>query len=197
MEQIYQYISENIIEVIALILSIVYIFLSINQRLSTWIFGFLCALLYIIVFFQTKFYAGMALQFYYAAISVYGWFSWKNGNSSSDEGLPVTKTSGKLMTRILAVSVFLFLVIYFLLKNYTDSPIPLPDAFTSSFSLVATWMLTRKKLEHWIFWIFIDVASVAMFLYRGMYPTVILFVIYTLMAVAGYFRWKKSLNIAY
>jgi nicotinamide mononucleotide transporter len=96
--------------------------------------------------------------------------------------------------RILAVSVFLFLVIYFILKKYTDSPIPLPDAYTTSFSLVATWMLTRKKLEHWIFWIFIDVASVAMFLYRGMYPTVILFVIYTVMAVTGYFRWNNSMK---
>jgi nicotinamide mononucleotide transporter len=194
MEQIYLYISGNIIEVIALILSIVYIYLSINQRLSTWFFGFLCSILYIIVFFQTKFYAGMALQIYYAAISVYGWFSWRNGNSSSDVGLLVTKTSAKLLMRILAVSVFLFLVIYFILKKYTDSPIPLPDAYTTSFSLVATWMLTRKKLEHWIFWIFIDVASVAMFLYRGMYPTVILFVIYTVMAVTGYFRWNNSMK---
>ncbi len=194
MEKLLQYISENYIEVIALIFSVIYIILSINQRLSTWIFGFVCSLLYIVVFFQTRFYAGMSLQAYYAVISVYGWFSWKNGKSTSDSGLEVTRTTGKLMRTILAVSFALFLVIYLLLKNFTDSPIPLPDAFTTSFSLVATWMLARKKLEHWIFWIFIDVASVAMFLYREMYPTVILFVIYTVMAVAGYFRWKKSMN---
>lgn len=194
MEQFLQYIFENYIEVIALIFSVVYIILSINQRLSTWVFGFLCSLLYIVVFYQSRFYAGMVLQVYYAAISVYGWFSWKNGKSASNAGLEVTKTTGKMMRMILAVSFGLFLLIYLLLKKYTDSPIPLPDAFTSSFSLAATWMLARKKLEHWIFWIFIDVASVAMFLYREMYATVILFVIYTVMAVTGYFRWKKSMK---
>lgn len=193
MEYIIQYFSENYIEVIALIFSIVYIFLSINQRLSTWIFGFLCSLLYVVVFFQTRFYAGMGLQVYYAVISIYGWFSWKHGKSASDAGLEVTRTTGKMLRVIFAVSFALFLVIYILLKKHTDSPIPLPDAFTTSFSLAATWMLARKKLEHWILWIFIDVASVAMFLYREMYPTVILFVIYTIMAVAGYFRWKKSM----
>lgn len=193
MEYIIQYFSENYIEVIALIFSIVYIFLSINQRLSTWIFGFLCSLLYVVVFFQTRFYAGMGLQVYYAVISIYGWFSWKHGKSVSDAGLEVTRTTGKMLRVIFAVSFALFLVIYILLKKHTDSPIPLPDAFTTSFSLAATWMLARKKLEHWIFWIFIDVASVAMFLYREMYPTVILFVIYTIMAVAGYYRWKKSM----
>ncbi len=194
MEQILLYISENSVEVLALLLSMAYIYLSINQRLSTWIFGFFCSVLYIVVFFQSKFYAGMGLQVYYAVVSVYGWFSWKNGNAANHAGLDVTRTSTALLMKILAVSVLLFLFIYLLLKNYTDSPIPVPDAFTTSLSVVATWMLARKKLEHWIFWIIIDVASVAMFLYREMYPTVVLFVIYTIMAVAGYFRWKKSIK---
>jgi nicotinamide mononucleotide transporter len=78
------------------------------------------------------------------------------------------------------------------LGRYTDSPIPFGDAFTTSLSIIATWMLARKKIEQWLIWIFIDLVSVGLYLYRGLYPTVFLFLVYTIMAGIGYLEWHKE-----
>jgi len=89
----------------------------------------------------------------------------------------------------------LFFLIWFLLKNYTDSPVPMADALATALSIVATWMLARKILEHWLVWIFVDAFSVGLFWYKDLLPTVILFVVYTIMAYIGYREWKRELNV--
>jgi nicotinamide mononucleotide transporter len=81
---------------------------------------------------------------------------------------------------------------YYLLGRYTDSPIPFGDALTTSLSVFATWMLARKKIEHWLIWIFIDIVSAGLYLYRGLYPTVLLFMVYTAMAGIGFYEWRKE-----
>jgi nicotinamide mononucleotide transporter len=92
------------------------------------------------------------------------------------------------------VSLLLFALIWFILKNYTDSNVPVADSLATSLSIVATWMLARKILEHWLVWIFVDLFSIGLFWYKELYPTVVLFVVYTIMAVVGYFEWKKDFD---
>jgi nicotinamide mononucleotide transporter len=101
----------------------------------------------------------------------------------------------KLWVRIILIFILLFAVISNVLKKFTDSPIPYWDAFTSSLSIVATWMLARKKFEHWFLWIVIDTISIGLYLYRELYPTTLLFIAYAVMAVVGYFEWRKDLKI--
>lgn len=91
------------------------------------------------------------------------------------------------------VSVFLWILIYFVLVYFTDSPVPFGDSFTTAFSIVATFMLARKIIEHWLIWIVVDIVSLILYLYKGLYPTSLLFVIYTLAAVWGYIEWRKEL----
>jgi nicotinamide mononucleotide transporter len=86
------------------------------------------------------------------------------------------------------------LLIWYILKEFTDSPVPMADALATALSIVATWMLARKILEHWLLWIFVDAFSVGLFLYKQLYPTVVLFVIYTVMACIGYIEWKRDLK---
>jgi nicotinamide mononucleotide transporter len=89
----------------------------------------------------------------------------------------------------------LFALLWFILKNFTDSPVPVADALATALSIVATWMLARKILEHWLVWIFVDAFSVGLFLYKDLLPTVILFVVYTVMAFAGYTEWKRKMEM--
>ena len=96
---------------------------------------------------------------------------------------------------LLLVSIVIFILIAFILKRYTDSDIILLDSFTTSLSIVATWMLARKIMEHWIIWIVVDSVSAALYIYKGLYPTVILFAIYTVLAILGYIEWKKQWRI--
>lgn len=187
-----QYIQQHYIEIIGSILSLIYLYLSIKQKISLWIFGFLCSALYIVVFFQSKFYADMSLQFYYLAVSVFGWISWRSGKQQSGKELPVKKIKKLQALVLLLITTFVFLLYYFVLTHYTDSPLPLGDSFTTALSITATWMLARKLIEHWILWVIVDGLSAGLYLYKGLYPTAILFVIYTVMAIVGWYQWKKD-----
>jgi nicotinamide mononucleotide transporter len=95
---------------------------------------------------------------------------------------------------LLGIMLVLFFLIGYVLDHYTDSPLPYWDALTTAGSIVATWMLTRKILEHWIVWVFVDLVSMGLYLYRGLYPTAFLFLVYTIMAVVGYLEWRRSKN---
>lgn len=194
MEVVIAYLQANWIELAGSVLSIIYLYLSIKQRVSLWIFGFLCSLLYAIVFFQSKFYADMSLQFYYLGVSVLGWISWKAGKPENRKELPVKRTTPLSGAIILVIALVLYFLYYFILSEYTDSPLPKADAFTTALSIVATWMLARKMIEHWWLWIIVDSVSAGLYFYRALYPTAILFVIYTIMAIIGYLQWKKSLS---
>ena len=194
MEVVIAYLQANWIELAGSVLSIIYLYLSIKQRVSLWIFGFLCSLLYVVVFFQSKFYADMSLQFYYLGVSVFGWISWKAGKPENRKELPVKRTTPLSGAIILVIALVLYFLYYFILSEYTDSPLPKADAFTTALSIVATWMLARKMIEHWWLWIIVDSVSAGLYFYRALYPTAILFVIYTIMAIIGYLQWKKSLS---
>ena len=193
MEVVFTYLQANWIELLGSALSIIYLYLSIKQKVSLWIFGFLCSLLYVVVFFQSKFYADMSLQFYYLGVSVFGWISWKAGKPENRKELPVKRTTPLSGAIILVIALVLYFLYYFILSEYTDSPLPKADAFTTALSIVATWMLARKMIEHWWLWIIVDSVSAGLYFYKALYPTAILFVIYTIMAIIGYRQWKKSL----
>ena len=195
MEVVIAYLQANWIELAGSVLSIIYLYLSIKQRVSLWIFGFLCSLLYVVVFFQSKFYADMSLQFYYLGVSVFGWISWKAGKPENRKELPVKRTTPLSGAIILVIALVLYFLYYFILSEYTDSPLPKADAFTTALSIVATWMLARKMIEHWWLWIIVDSVSAGLYFYKALYPTAILFVIYTIMAIIGYQQWKKSLQM--
>ena len=196
MNFVINWISENYIELLGAVLGLFYIFFSIRQSILTWPVGLLTSVLYVWVFFVSKLYADMGLQLYYVAISIYGWYEWLKGNpDSKEEQLKVSRLNLSLGFVLLLVGTALFASIWFILKNYTDSPVPVADAFATSLSIVATWMLARKILEHWLVWIFVDAFSIGLFLYKGLIPTVILFVVYTVMAFAGYLEWKKNLVV--
>lgn len=194
MEVVFTYLQANWIELLGSVLSIIYLYLSIKQKASLWIFGFLCSALYVVVFFQSKFYADMSLQFYYLGVSVFGWISWKAGKPENRKELPVKRTTPLSGVIILLIALILYFVYYFILAGYTDSPLPKADSFTTALSIVATWMLARKMIEHWWLWIIVDSVSAGLYFYRALYPTAILFVIYTIMAIIGYLQWKKSLS---
>ena len=191
---LFEWAIRNWVEIVGTVLGIAYIFLSIKQNILTWLLGLLTSALYIYVFFVSKFYADMALQVYYVWISIYGWYWWAKGKESKQgrENLPVVHLKKQLLVKLLIIAMVLWIGIYFILNSYTDSPVPVGDAFTTALSIVATWMLARKIIEHWIIWVVVDFVSLLLYLYKGLYPTSVMFVVYTGAAIWGYFEWKKD-----
>jgi nicotinamide mononucleotide transporter len=195
LQNILSWIAENYIEILGSVFGLLYILFSIKQNIWCWPIGFITSALYIYVFFVTKFYADMGLQVYYLIVSVYGWYHWMFGaKSKKQDDLKISKTGIKLGIILFSANAVLFALIAFILVNYTDSQIPYWDAFTTSASFVATWMLAQKKIEHWIIWIIVDAVSLGLYIYKGLYPTVVLFTVYTILAILGYIEWKKDLK---
>lgn len=108
--------------------------------------------------------------------------------------LHVTRLIWKTGIILTAVFSVLFVVIWIILDHLTDSPVPAWDSFITSLSIIATWMLARKIYEHWYLWIVVNIAAAILFFTRGLYPTVILYVVYCAMSFVGLIEWRKSLN---
>jgi nicotinamide mononucleotide transporter len=187
------YIKENWIELVGAVLSFIYLFYSIRQKIGLWIFGFLSSALYVVVFFQSKLYADMTLQFYYLGISVYGWVNWKREKKEEDAEVDIVLLKQSFVLPLFIVLLLIFGGYYWVLLRFTDSPFPIGDSFITALSIVGTWMLAKKMLENWLVWILANGLSIGLFLYKGLYPTVLLFGVYTVMSVVGYLEWKKKI----
>lgn len=192
---LFEWFRINYTELLGAILGILYVFLSIRQNIYTWPTGILTSLLYIFVFFRSGIYAAMSLQVYYVIISIYGWYYWLKGkNNKIESKVPVKHVNKQLWFKIGLIFLIIYTIIFFILSKYSDSNVPVLDSITTSLSIIATWMLARKYLENWIIWIIADILSAGLYFLKNLWPTIILFVVYTVMAFAGYFEWKKDLN---
>lgn len=197
-----QWLKENpglIIEGLGVITAVIYLFFSIRQKIWLWPFGILTSAFYIYVFFKGRLYADMGLQVYYLIISFYGWYFWIFGAKGQDK-LKVAVLDPKLTRNLL----FLTFVIYWLLVlalkilpswlEILPSDLLYWDAFTTAASIIATWMLARKIIEQWLVWIVVDLVSMGLYIYKGLYLTSGLFFVYTVLAFVGYREWKKELK---
>lgn len=195
MRELFNWLVFNWVELSGTLLGLAYLWFAVRQNIFAWVTGLLTSALYIYVFFVSKFYADMGLQVYYVIISIYGWWNWKHGNIDEKNGdLQVSKTGKNLWFKLAVVNLMAYAVISFVLINYTDSPLPYWDAFTTSISIVATWMLAKKKIEHWLIWVVADAVSMGLYIYKGLYLTTILFFVYTIMAIWGYYKWSLDLK---
>ncbi|MCA1756874.1 MAG: nicotinamide riboside transporter PnuC [Bacteroidales bacterium] len=189
------WITSHIIEITGAVTGIIYVLLEIKQKIWLWPLGIVTSSFYVVVFFQSGFYADMGLQFYYLFISVYGWYWWLKGRSSSDSGsLKVTNIKKRGLFFSLLLFLVLFALIWVILASFTDSQLPGWDSFTTALAIVATWMLARKYIEHWYLWMVANTVSIGLYIFKELYPTVILFAVYTVMSFVGYMAWKRSMQ---
>ncbi len=180
------------IEAFGMITGFLYIYLEIKENIWLWPVGIISGLFYIVVFFSSGFYADMSMQVYYVIVSVYGWILWAKKNGQIEQlPLKISHTPKKIYFYLIFVSITLWIIIYFILKILPGAAIPFWDAFTTAFSITATWMLAKKYIEQWILWIFIDFISAILYVYKGLYFTSILFIVFTIFAYVGYRQWKK------
>ncbi len=191
------WLTDNFIEIFGAVTGIIYVILEIRQNIWLWPVGIFTSAAYIWIFFTKKFYADMSLQGYYLTISVMGWYWWLKGSRRAARGARLLRVSHvTFRTAIYLAGTFaaLFIALFFVLGRFTDSPVPGWDSFITSLSIIATWMLARKIYEHWYLWLVVNFTSSLIFFIKGLYPTVILYIVYWAMSFAGLIEWKKSLK---
>nr|WP_321410016.1 nicotinamide riboside transporter PnuC [uncultured Carboxylicivirga sp.] len=186
--------------------SLIYLYYSIREKIWLWPWGIVASALSIWVFFTSRLYADMSLQFYYLIVSFYGWWFWSYSSTAANKDeVPISKVSQKQIVNLTIIGIGVYLIILLaLLKvpvmlDIAGSEMPYLDAATTAASFMATWMLARKIIEHWLIWIVVDFVSMVMYFYKAqvynnsadLYFYSFLFLIYTAGAYWGFKQWQK------
>lgn len=180
------------LELFGAILGALSVYLSVRQNIWSWPTAIINVTVYAVVFYHAKLYADAGLQVIYAVLSIYGWYEWLHGGEHRT-ALRVTRTSPRLGALLTGIAIVGSAALGTLLSRTTDAALPFMDSFLSSTSLVAQWMMTRKKLENWLVWIGVDVLYVGVFIYRHLYITAALYAVFLALAVRGYVDWRRSM----
>ena len=178
------------IEWFAVATSLMYVFLAGKQQISCWIFAFVSSISYVIISYTTLLYVDALLNSMYALLAISGWINWKTKTDQQ----PIKQLSWKFHGLIVLGSVILGGFSGYVLDNYTNQVFPYLDAVLFFLSISATWMITKKILENWIYFIVIDVAMVGIYFNRMLYLSSLLFLLYSLFAVFGYVKWRKEIT---
>jgi nicotinamide mononucleotide transporter len=193
-DSVVHWLLAHYIEVIATLAGFLYIYYTIRENTLLWLYGNISSALFAWVFFQSHIYAYSVLYVFYVVIGFYGWYNWWKHSHAAEEPLLIRKSSKQVLIACIVVSLGFTLPVYLVLQRLHESDVALLDALLTSAGMVATWMLTQKLIEQWIFWIVIDILSLGLVFFKGLYPSSLLFAAYTLLAVKGYFEWKKQLK---
>lgn len=189
--------SMSMLEVTAVLFALAYVLLAVKENVLCWLFAFLSTAIYTVLFWNVSLLMESALNVYYMAMAVYGWQQWTRGGSNGDDqphALGVQTMSPKQHLLVMAIIMVFSLVSGYLLTEHTAAARPYVDSFTTWASVVTTYLVARKFLQNWLYWIVIDAVSILLYVDRGLHLTALLFVAYVVIAVAGYFKWREHLN---
>ena len=189
-----EWINNNWIEIIGAILAFIYLILEIKRKWFFWIVGIVSSAFYVYIFFYSGLYAEMGLNFYYILMSAYGLYCWKFSSNRGDENLGFHRIDTKTTLTLLLSFIILFTPIIIVLHQFTDSKVPIPDALIAVLSIIATWMAAKKIVECWYIWIFVNFFATGLYIHQKLYPTAILFTIYSILSFIGLMEWQKSIK---
>ena len=184
------------LDIITTVLGLAYILFEYRASVWMWVVGFAMQSLGIVLYFQKGLYADCAMEFYYLAMTAYGFWKWLKveGGGWKVEGLPITLFPRRLIVPWLLITFGLWMLIYWILITFTDSTVPLADSFTTALSLLGIWALAHKYLEQWFIWIAVDVVTCGLYAYKELPFKSSLYELYVIIAVFGYLRWRKMIT---
>jgi len=186
-----QLLQSSLLELIAVLFAIAYLALAVQENSLCWYAAGISTLIFLFIFWDVKLYMESGLQIYYLAMAVFGWYQWR-GAQGAATSLPISRWSAMQHMNALALISALTFASGLLLNSGTDANFPYLDSFTTWASVVATFMVARKILENWIYWLVIDFASIYLYIDRELYFTSLLFAIYIVIIFFGWFAWNKS-----
>jgi nicotinamide mononucleotide transporter len=188
------------IESLAMVLALAYLLLAARESMWCWWCALASSLLYVSVFLKANLYTETALNVFYAVMAVVGWWQWRQGtghksvnNDTSDNSIRAIISFGpRHHAACLALTLVLALANGYVMQRYTTAAWPFVDAFISWGSVITTFLVVRKVLENWMYWIVLDGIAIVVYLDRGLYLTALLFAAYVVIAVFGYLRWLRE-----
>lgn len=184
----------NWVEVLGFVTGIACVYLNAKENIWGWPIAMISVIAYAMVFYQAKLYADMWLQFFFLAQAFYGLYSWLMPADNNNIALAISTMSFALNTLCVGLVGILAFVIYYILAEHTDSDVPMLDSITTAISIVAQFLLARKKIENWLYWLVANVIYIALYFSKELYLTAFLYLILNILALMGYMEWRNKLR---
>ncbi len=179
------------LEIVAFVLAVAMVVCNIRVNPTGWPLAIVSSLLYFALFWNSKLYGDASLQVFFAVVAGWGWWQWLRGTQADGSALKVRALGMQGRWLTLGVLAVAWPGIGLFLKTYTDTDVPWWDAFPTAASLVGQWLLGRKYVENWPTWIVVNGVSVALFAYKGLWLTVVLYLIFIAMSFIGWRAWQR------
>ena len=204
MNEIYDFFLETysnsptfiiVLEFLAFIFGIISVIYAKKENILVYPTGIICTVITIYLLYRAQYFGDMMMNVYYSAMSIYGWWNWSRVKDSYYIVL-ISKTNKKeyliasfffLLTIVITFSVYKMNLDSLEIPNYID-------IFTSGIFFTAMWLMANKKIESWIFWIIGDIITIPLYGYRGLGILSLQYLIFLILAIQGYYEWKKTLN---
>lgn len=187
---IQQLLATTWLEAIAVFFGLLSVWFSKQENIWVYPTGIISVLIYVYITFVYKLYADMGVNSYYFIMSVYGWYHWTNTSSNIDQ-IPISRNNKKESLVSFAIMIVGFGLIRFSLQ-FTDSDVPNLDALTTASAITAMWLMARKKIENWLFWIITDIIAIPLYIYKGLPLTSFQYLVFTILAISGYYSWRRK-----
>ena len=188
MEQVQAYSG---LEITAVLFAILYLVLAIRENIWCWLCAMVSTAIYVWLFIGARLYMESVLNIFYFIMAIYGWFVWRSGDSDK-QALPVSVWSAVTHLTAVLMIIVLTAVSGYALASFTDAAYPYVDSATTFAAIWATFLVARKVLENWWYWLLIDAVSILIYWSRGLELTALLFVVYVVMIPFGLVSWTRS-----
>jgi nicotinamide mononucleotide transporter len=182
------------VEVIAFVLALWMVGCNLRVNPLGWPLAIVSSLLYFGLFWQSKLYGDAGLQLMFVALAGWGWWQWLRGHAADGAALEVRRLETRLRPRLLIATLCAWPLLGLFLKRYTDTDVPFWDAFPTAASLTGQWLLGRKYVENWAVWLVVNLVSIALFAYKQLWLTAILYAIFAALSVVGWRAWLRLMS---
>jgi len=169
------------------------VWFSMRENILVFPTGIINTAIYVYILFFAGLFGDMSINAYYFGMSIYGWYKWTRKTDDSHY-IPIRNSTKKEKVYSILLMIVSYSIVSYVLVNFTSSTVPYIDAFTTSIFFVAMWLMAKKVIDNWVYWIIGDLITIPLYIYKGLTITSIQYIVFTILAVIGFITWKKQIN---
>ena len=187
----------RLLDILGFVVGLVYLWLEYKASIWLWLAGIIMPAIDLFLYYKAGLYADFGMAIYYCLAGIYGFLARKCFKPSGNKKeLPITRFPEKLILPAAVIALALWAAIWWILVRYTDSTVPVADAFTTALSIVALWALSRKYAEQWLIWLVVDLVCCVLYVRKGIPFKASIYGLYSVVAVLGYRKWLQAMRFA-
>lgn len=183
------------LELVAFVVAVWMVVCNLRVQILAWPLAIIASLAYLLLFAHSKLYGEASLQLFFAVVAAWGWWQWLYGRQADGSALAVRYLGGRARLLLSLAVLAAWPLLGLLLDQATDTDVPYFDALPTTASVAGQWLLGRQYVENWPVWVGVNLVSIALFAYKGLWLTVLLYLLFTLLALAGWRAWAQRARV--